>query len=424
MEDGLIKKLTQLRDLIKALSAPKLPQQASLVPALKPPVLKPISMPSVSANAAPKLPGVAPASNKDPKKMAEQLKNPRPKKPKMEVLKVEDNGQWSLEKAVPDFRQPKKINYDRPFVDPSHPTKIHADYNGFSGNMNTATPHQQDLIHGIDLAHGTSVDEKTINTGNKWISNPNNGKTMIVKPASTSELGDKEAQDYLGHLAPDGMNAARREVLAHNVAHDFGLGDYVPTTAGFTKKGEDYSAQEKVPGISVRSVLQNTKASKKHSEHLRDAVTRMHETGDLHKLAFFDAMMGNNDRHLGNVLLHPHDKKIYHIDNGRAMDYRKENVEPSRLLGVASRAGLQPHVHQKASEWLNGLDESKVSKHLDQYVEPDSDFKKNFLNRLHNLKMLVKHNPKLDVHSLIKRLGNVEDGTRLDDTHFERTKLV
>lgn len=48
---------------------------------------------------APKpIPGDAmtPESKKDPAKVAEQLKNPKPTKPNTEVLKVEANGQWSL----------------------------------------------------------------------------------------------------------------------------------------------------------------------------------------------------------------------------------------------------------------------------------------------------------------------------------------
>lgn len=90
----------KLEELVKNLAAMK-PKSAGnvLVPALKPQGVKPLSMPSASAAPAKtKLPGMSPASNKDPKKMAEQLKNPKPMKPKIEVLKVEKNGQWSLEK--------------------------------------------------------------------------------------------------------------------------------------------------------------------------------------------------------------------------------------------------------------------------------------------------------------------------------------
>lgn len=56
-----------------------------------------------AAPTAPKVPasqpvagGMPPPSKKDPAKVAEQLKNPRPQKPQMEVLKTDVNGQWSL----------------------------------------------------------------------------------------------------------------------------------------------------------------------------------------------------------------------------------------------------------------------------------------------------------------------------------------
>ena len=93
--------IAKIEELKKSLAAMK-PKSASstshtLVPALEAPLTKPVS-PRSSAISKPKLPGISPSSNKDPKKMAEQLKNPRPKKPKIEILKVDENGQWSLEK--------------------------------------------------------------------------------------------------------------------------------------------------------------------------------------------------------------------------------------------------------------------------------------------------------------------------------------
>jgi hypothetical protein len=92
----------KIEELRKALAAMK-PKSAgnSLVPALKLPTVKPLSVPSASSAGTapkPKLPGISPASNKDPKKMAEQLKNPRPTKPKIEMLKFDKNGQWTIEK--------------------------------------------------------------------------------------------------------------------------------------------------------------------------------------------------------------------------------------------------------------------------------------------------------------------------------------
>ncbi|CAM6003895.1 unnamed protein product [Sphagnum balticum] len=90
--------IDKIQELKKSLAAMK-PKENTLVPALKLPTVKPLSISSSSGNAVKaKLPGVAPVSGKDPKKMAEQLKNPRPKKAKVEVLKTDKNGQWSLHK--------------------------------------------------------------------------------------------------------------------------------------------------------------------------------------------------------------------------------------------------------------------------------------------------------------------------------------
>lgn len=69
-----------------------------MVPTLKIPTLK-VPKPSIKQPSAAKVPsGLPPPSKKDPVKVAEQLKNPNPEKVKIEVLKVEDNGQWSLGK--------------------------------------------------------------------------------------------------------------------------------------------------------------------------------------------------------------------------------------------------------------------------------------------------------------------------------------
>lgn len=98
MQD-LIRKIEELRKALGVMK-PKSAQN-SLVPAIKPPTVKPLSMPSASVGSSSKskLPGVAPATAKDPKAMASQLKNPKPKAPKIEVMKTDKNGQWSLDKA-------------------------------------------------------------------------------------------------------------------------------------------------------------------------------------------------------------------------------------------------------------------------------------------------------------------------------------
>jgi len=88
--------VSKIQELVKALSSIKPPQANSLVPAIKAPTLKPLSMPPMTSSGPSKIPGVEPPNNKDPKKVEQQLKNPQPKKPKLEMIKFDSNGQWSL----------------------------------------------------------------------------------------------------------------------------------------------------------------------------------------------------------------------------------------------------------------------------------------------------------------------------------------
>ena len=90
------KKLEELRDLIKAAK----PGAKGMHPDLpKLPEIKPTPAPSISASASmkpPKMPGISPGDKKDPVKVAQQLKQGKPPKKAMPLLKVDKNGQWAL----------------------------------------------------------------------------------------------------------------------------------------------------------------------------------------------------------------------------------------------------------------------------------------------------------------------------------------
>jgi len=80
--DNFFKKLDELSDLLKQFNASiKLPKLDAGMP--KPPKM-----------AGTKIPGMAPKSQKDPTKVAQQLKNPD-LKPKAKISFAK-NGQWSL----------------------------------------------------------------------------------------------------------------------------------------------------------------------------------------------------------------------------------------------------------------------------------------------------------------------------------------
>lgn len=383
----------KLKALIKAIKTSN-PQIKAPIAATIPPI-KPISPPPMTVSHAPtNIPKPGPDSKKDPKKIAQQIKDgsmsTKTQKTlgqvsKSEILKFNKSGQWSLDKADPDFRIPKKITNSLPPLDPSHPTKVHAEHHGFGGLMNEAHPDQKKLIHGIDLASGTPEESGTTE-GSSWVSNPSN-KSMIIKPASGAEEGNREHQDEIGLNKPDRLNSARREVLFHNMAHHLGLGNYVPTTAGFEKNGEDYSAQEKVDGTNTRFLHYS-----KH-KHYKQALKDMHDSGDLHKMAIFDMLMGNNDRHKGNVMLNSKEPKLHMIDNGRSIDYRNDEPNaPSYLRDAEEHLGSSA-IHPKAAEWLNSLSKEDVTNMLDKYVEPNSGFKQHFLKRLDKVKKALDYFP-------------------------------
>jgi hypothetical protein len=101
--DPLIKKLKHIEDLLKAFKPMMLKPKNNTLPQLpQVPSIKPMTTTAPVPKAA-SLPKISPQSNKDPRKVAEQIKSGQQKKmnmPKMEMLKVADNGQWSLEKGA------------------------------------------------------------------------------------------------------------------------------------------------------------------------------------------------------------------------------------------------------------------------------------------------------------------------------------
>lgn len=100
--DTLAKKLTQLKDLIKAMKKPdqKPLHSVPTIPPIKPPA--PPSM-TPAKSAAPKIgTGAGPNSKKDPKKVAQQIKDgTMTTKTQKVMLKTDKNGQWRLEPSDP-----------------------------------------------------------------------------------------------------------------------------------------------------------------------------------------------------------------------------------------------------------------------------------------------------------------------------------
>jgi hypothetical protein len=407
----LIAKIEELR---KTLAAMK-PKSAgnSLVPALKLPTLKPLSVPSTSAGAAPKtkLPGASPASTKDPKKMAEQLKNPRPKKPKIEILKVEGNGQWSLDKAdfqektftaTPAATTPKSATTK---LAPAAPHVVRAATSGF--RFGHHAPEQNKLVEGLNFSTAKPLNDGV--SGAQWMGSNSHPHTMVVKNASMHPNREER-----GHVGPDNFDSAKREVMFHNMARDFfSMGKYVPTTAGFHKDGDNYSAQKKAENASHPNLVDQPggKALKFENPNHEKVVGNLHDTGELHKLALMDNIMGHHDRHRKNYMIGDKDQSLHLIDNGTAFDYR--NVDPrniSHFHETAKSGNIQgmgkkdEQLHPEAKKWLMGLDPKKAAAIFAGHSYPqDSEHVKGFMKRLQSMQDAVKKGSYGNVERL---LGN------------------
>lgn len=396
--DSLYKRLLKINSLIKAI-APKI-KQIQATPSIKMPNAAPKTpkigmtpkMPSMKpTNTAPKIPGMTPASTKDPTKVAQQLKNQTPKASSMDMVKFEDNGQWSLIKKKDDSTTVKLETTPTSLA--SHNTinpKIHGWGFGHS------SPDQDKLMHGVKMTGGKPLGEgvaSAVKTTSSSHSHP-----LILKNASMHP--DRELR---GH---NDLTSAHREVLYHNMARDFfGMGKHVPTTSGFQHEGHHYSVQKAVPNASHVTVENGGIANPKHGR----LIGKMHDSGDLHKLALMDNIMGHHDRHRHNYLVDNKGENLHLIDNGTAFDYKNFDVSNTSHFHRLSK-GNNKHIgnkddsklHPEALKWLNGLDEKKASELFANHsYAQDADHVKGFQTRLKSIKEAANKGEYKDVTELL-----------------------
>lgn len=413
--DDLFGKLEQLYKSLLSLKQDT--TRNAFVPAIKPQVNS-FKLPKPSIKATTKIPGgLPPPSKKDPVKVAEQLKRPQPGKVSMEILKVEGNGQWSLDKALDVTAQPKPLTATAVSPRGANGTKVE----GQQAKLNTATsarlarqttpvhsdqhgwkdhnsPAGQNLIHGLKLHEATPVSSGK--QGAAWAKSDNHPHSMLIKNSL-----DHENREERGHSV-NNFNSARREVMYHNLARDyFGMGQHVPETAGFTKNGADWSAQKKAEDTDHPDVhhLPENNISFKNSHH-EDVMRRLNNQGTLDKMAIMDNIMGHHDRHSSNMKLDNHGDNLHLIDNGTAFDYDNLDSHPiPKYRELASHdlfRGEGDHnnenLHPAAKEWLQNLSPDKAKEMLaKQGHDENSVATKGFMKRLAGMQEKVaKGNPK------------------------------
>jgi len=317
-------------------------------------------------NKVSKIPGaLPPASKKDPAKVAQQLKNPRPVKAPMEILKVEDNGQWSLNKidmaptVLSDTKRSGPVSMEREERKRISKAPIAASTAGFP---KWHSSEQNKLIDGLDLTNATPMHGSKAG-GAQQVVGPNSNN-LIVK--NSADHNDPEGR---GHLE-NGFNSARREVLFHNLARDyFGMEKHVPATAGFTKNGDEHSAQQMV---DAKHLDQDNDGKFKYPNHSK-ILNNLQDSGDLHKLALMDNILGYHDRHSNNYMMGEKDNNLHLIDNGTAFDYINydnnatplgpDNKHYPSFLNHSGDLGKDhTTLHPEAVKWLNTLDPEEAKR--------------------------------------------------------------
>lgn len=396
--DDLFGKLEQLYKSLLSLKSEQ--RKNAFVPALKTPAAS-FKLPKPSTKMA-KIPGgLPPPSKKDPVKVAQQLKSPNPGKVQVEILKVEDNGQWSLNKAeIEDtIVSPRGVNG----------TKIEGsklkESNALSARLKNNTtpvdsaehgwkehngPAQSNLIHGLKIHEAVPI-RSTGKQGAAWATSDAHPHTAIIKNSL-----DHENREERGHTK-NNFNSARREVMYHNLARDyFGLGQHVPTTGGFTKNGSDWSAMQKVPNASHPEprFYPEDRVEMDNPNHEK-VLQRLNNQGTLDKLSIMDNIMGHHDRHRNNYMLDDSGDNLHLIDNGTAFDYDNLDSHPiphyRQMAGFDSLRGEGGHdnkeLHPEAQKWLEGLSPEKAKEMLAaQGHDENSVATKGFLKRLTGMK--------------------------------------
>jgi hypothetical protein len=378
--DELFKKLEQLEALIKRF-IPKTVQPSPLPELPKIKEIKPISAPSMTPpKPSTKMPGMAPPSKKNPRKVAEQIKNGQVRAEAMASLKRSNNDQWSLAKDDSTKTQEESPAVAQSFLHNSN--NVSSKLHGFGYNHHNAE--QNALIHGVDTQKTKPIGKGV--AGAHWAKSSSHPHDVVLKRSSQHPNFFERGHDKL--------SSSKREVLFHNMADKFfGLGKHVPLTAGFSKDADEWSVQKRVPDVTHVKIAEGT--SRIEDAAHAHGLAKLSQNGDLHKLALMDHIMGHHDRHGGNFMM---DGKgdIHLNDNGTSFDYGNfdQREIPAYVDIAQDHLGAKRQLHPEAKKWLMSLDSKKARQIFADHSYPqDAEHVKGFVDRLESLKNFINENP-------------------------------
>lgn len=155
--------------------------------------------------------------------------------------------------------------------------------------------------------------------GTMMVRDPETGMMYLLKPGSGHQSPAKGAQE-------EGANQSRREAAYWHVADMLGLGMRVPRADLLLIDGQEVAALHLLP-FSWKN-LEKLKFEDPGLPH--KALEKYRHTGELHKWAVMDYVLGNTDRHGQNLMVGPEKDghPIALIDHGSA--FAGPSFDPAR----------------------------------------------------------------------------------------------
>jgi hypothetical protein len=176
----------------------------------------------------------------------------------------------------------------------------------------------------------------------------------------------------------DPMFSSERAVIYYNLAKNyFELGEYVPVTSAYLNPTDRHIHHA---CLFIPKLISGT--HQKYIQHYDTAIKHIANTPILQKLAVMDYILGNNNRHIENLMIDPIHMKPYFVGNHHAFN-SPETPEYWHLLPDPDLT-----IMQETRNWVSDLDEQILALHLRNNAVPKSKSAE-VLARLAKVKDLV-----------------------------------